>query len=91
MFILKPNYPNPFNPETIISFGLPKDSEVQIFVFNVLGQKVRTLVKGHYQIGWHNITWGGRDNKGELVDSDLYILQLKTEYFEATHKMIWLR
>ena len=72
------NYPNPFNPETRISFGLPAQTEVKLRVFNLLGQEVARLVDGALGPGVHHVTWNGRDRSGRQVPSGLYFYALET-------------
>jgi hypothetical protein len=76
-FSLSQNYPNPFNPETVIEYQLPKASEVEISIFNLQGQKVTTLVRGHQTAGAHKIIWNGTDESGRRVASGIYLYQLK--------------
>lgn len=64
---LSQNYPNPFNPGTEISFSLPEQATVTLEIFNVLGQRVRTLVDGNLEAGVHVVTWDGRDTDGTQV------------------------
>jgi len=90
-FSLKQNYPNPFNPETIIEYELPKGYEVEITVYNILGQKVRALVKEFQKVGQHRVQWDGRDEKGKEVSSGIYLYRIKTPDFSQTKKMVLLR
>jgi hypothetical protein len=90
-FSLKQNYPNPFNPETIIEYKLPKGYEVEITVYNILGQKVRTLVKEFQKAGQHRVQWDGKDEKGKEVSSGIYLYRIKTDQFSQTKKMVLLR
>lgn len=90
-FSLKQNYPNPFNPETIIEYSLPKGSSVEIVVYNILGQKVRTLLEEYQRAGWHRVLWDGRDNKDKEVSSGIYLYRIKTSEFSQTKKMVLLR
>ncbi len=86
-FALRQNYPNPFNPTTVISYQLSAVSDVQLSVFNVLGQKVRTLVSNRQEAGSHSITF---DADG--LASGVYIYRLSTgNGFVRTKKMILLR
>jgi len=57
------NYPNPFNPTTNVNFSLKVDSRVSLKIYNIRGQKVKTLVEDNMQAGWHSIVWDGRDEK----------------------------
>jgi fibronectin type 3 domain-containing protein len=90
-FSLKQNYPNPFNPETIIEYNLPKGCQVEMVVYNVLGQKVRTLIEEHQKPGRHRVLWDGRDEEGRDVSSGIYLYRMKTSEFAQTKKMILLR
>jgi hypothetical protein len=90
-FALKQNYPNPFNPQTIIEYSLPKDCEVEITVYNILGQKVRTLVKEFRKTGTQRVEWDGRDEKGKEVSSGIYFYRIKTPEFSQARKMVLLR
>lgn len=90
-FALKQNAPNPFNPTTVISYDLPKAAHVSLEVFNVLGQKVKTLVNGFQEAGTQSITWDGTDNSGASVASGIYFYRLGAGEFNATKKMMMLK
>jgi hypothetical protein len=90
-FSLKQNYPNPFNPGTVIEYSLPKGSSVEIVVYNILGQKVRTLLDECQRAGRHRVLWDGRDDKGKEVSSGIYLYRIKTSEFAQTKKMVLLR
>ena len=62
-FGLQPNYPNPFNPETTIRYALAEASNIELRIFNVRGQLVRTLAKGHQKAGFHTVRWSGRKGR----------------------------
>ncbi len=87
------NFPNPFNPETLIRFGLPASTSVQLVIFNTLGQKVRTLLSGTQALpaGWHQVRWDGRNDAGEPVSSGLYLYQLRAENQQVHGKMMLLK
>ena len=70
------NYPNPFNPATKIEFGLPKDAQVSLRVFDVHGRLVRTLVDGYLAAGRRTIEWDGRDDRGSPAASGTYFMRL---------------
>lgn len=61
-FILFPNYPNPFNPSTTISFSLPKENRVELAIYSISGQRVRTLLSGRMSAGTYSSVWDGRDD-----------------------------
>ncbi|MDO9578232.1 MAG: right-handed parallel beta-helix repeat-containing protein, partial [Candidatus Cloacimonadales bacterium] len=74
--ILYNNYPNPFNPETTISFSIPEDSKVGITIYNIKGQKVKTLVSEDLEKGIHKIVWDSKDSSGKSVSSGVYFYKL---------------
>ena len=89
--ILYQNYPNPFNPETTISYQLPENSEVELAIYNLKGQKVKTLVNELLPAGQHSVVWDGKDDNGKSVSSGIYFYKLKTGNFEKTKKMILMK
>ncbi len=88
---LKQNYPNPFNPTTTIAFALPRNEQVRLEIFNILGQKVRTLINTQMAAGKHQIVWDGKNEQGITVPSGIYIYRLKTDHFSATKRMVLLK
>lgn len=90
-FVLAQNYPNPFNPETTIRYTLPQGSEVNLSVYNLLGQRITTLVDRKQTRGSHHISWNGRDQKGLRVSSGLYIYELQAGGFTLVRRMLLLR
>ena len=90
-FRLLPNTPNPFNPETLIRYELPKEGLVQLTVFNALGQKVRTLVQGVELAGAHAVRWDGRDESGVGVAGGMYFYRLEVGELRAVRKMVLLQ
>ncbi len=76
-FKLYGNYPNPFNPSTTIRYQLSAVSDVNLAIFNIYGQLVRTLVRGQQPAGNHIVQWNGRDEAGRIVSSGLYIYRLQ--------------
>ena len=90
-FSLAQNRPNPFNPSTMIEFSLARTTHVELSVYNVLGQKVVTLVGGEMEAGPHQVTWDGTDANGDEVASGIYLYRIDTEAFAATRKMALMR
>jgi hypothetical protein len=83
--------PNPFSPQTTITYSKTKGGMVDIQVFDVLGRRVRTLVTGFVQAGEHDVVWDGRDDSGDRVTPGLYFYRLQTENVVETRKLIVLR
>ncbi len=90
-FILEQNFPNPFNPETRIGYQIPAAAEVNIQIFNILGQEIRTVVDGHQAAGSYSVMWDGRDAAGQVVPSGVYLYRLTAGEFTAVRKMILMR
>lgn len=85
------NYPNPFNPESTISYSIAQPAYVTIEVFNLKGQKITTLVKEALQAGNHSVVWNGTDANGKDVTSGVYLYKMDTEGFSSTRKMILMK
>jgi hypothetical protein len=85
--VLKPNYPNPFNLETSIEYGLPEATHARLVIFNILGQEVRTLVEGFQAAGFKTIRWDGRDNSGNEISSGVYVMRLENGKQKLTRKI----
>ena len=90
-FALSDNYPNPFNPETRIFYFVSRACQVRLEVFNLLGQKIRTLVNEHQTVGNREVGWDGRNQDGEEVASGVYFYKLQAEDFAQTKKMVLIR
>ena len=90
-FSLAQNYPNPFNPETTIRFEAPKATFVTLEVYNVLGQKVRTLLQGRIEAGYHVTVWDGLNDQGVRVGSGVYYYRFSSTEFNAVKKMALLK
>jgi hypothetical protein len=85
------NYPNPFNPTTMIKFGLHEDQAVSLTIYNVKGEKVRTLVNGELEAGYHSVLWNGRDDNGKTASSGVYFYKMKAGKYISTKKMILMK
>ena len=96
-FALGANYPNPFNPATTIGFQLPVDAErVTLDIFDILGQRVRTLVDAPRQAGFHRMAWDSRDDAGHQIAAGVYFYRLEAraqsgERFEEVRKLLLLK
>nr|MBP7563699.1 T9SS type A sorting domain-containing protein [Candidatus Cloacimonadota bacterium] len=85
------NYPNPFNPTTTIQYGLAKDTHVKINIYNIKGQKVKTLINENKQAGVHKIVWDGKDHKQKNVSSGIYFYHIQTNHGRVTRKMLMMK
>jgi hypothetical protein len=90
-FRLAQNFPNPFNGSTRISIEIPKRQRVELLVYNVLGQKIRTLHKGTLDQGFYTYTWHGLNNSGSEVASGMYIYVLKGAKERSIKRMLYLK
>lgn len=88
---LHPNYPNPFNPSTTIRYEIHTNTDVSINVYNVFGQKVRTLVNGQQSAGYHQVIWDATNDNGVQVASGVYYYRLETSDFSETKKMLLIK
>jgi len=85
------NCPNPFSFDTVISFQLPEQSEVELGIYDLRGRRVRTLVSGRLQGGHHSLCWEGKDSEGHLLASGIYLCRLKAGRRVKVQKMLLLR
>ncbi len=88
---LSQNYPNPFNPTTSISYSLAKAGNVNVAVYNLMGQKIADLVNGFKAAGAYNVSWNGKDNAGHDVSSGVYFYKIHSGNFTMTKKMVLMR
>jgi len=90
-FSLSHNYPNPFNSSTNITFSVPQAQDVKLEIYNLLGQKVRTLVDEVKNQGTHFIKWDGKDDKGNEVASGIFFYRMEAGVFKETKRMLFLK
>ncbi|MFQ6008617.1 MAG: T9SS type A sorting domain-containing protein [Candidatus Zixiibacteriota bacterium] len=90
-YSLAQNYPNPFNPSTVIEFTVPRRGHIELSVYNLLGQRVATLVDEPMHPGVYRAVWYGTDQAGQRVASGIYFYRLKAEQFVQTKKMVLLK
>lgn len=90
-FDLEPNFPNPFNPQTRITYRIPVRAEVSLVVYNMLGAEVTTLVHEEKGPGHFAVDWNGRNDAGRQVASGVYLYVLKAGDFVGVGKMLLLR
>ena len=89
--MLRQNFPNPFNPETTISFNMPKGGFANLSIYNTKGQLVKTLINGMTPVGDHRSVWDGKDSKGSSVASGLYFYKLNANGRTETRKMMLMK
>jgi|GEM_PF-2604919 len=90
-FSLQQNFPNPFNPQTSISFYIARSGIYELAVYNVLGEKIRLLKAGNFRAGHYSVGWNATDVHGNKVSSGIYFYQLRGEKVRLTKKMILMQ
>jgi uncharacterized delta-60 repeat protein len=90
-FELAANCPNPMRSNTTVKFGLPKESRVRVEVYNIAGQRVKTLADGKLGAGYHQVTWKGQSDNGQKVAAGVYLVRMVTPEFNGIRKMTVVR
>jgi len=90
-FELFQNYPNPFNPKTKIGFSLPRALDVRVDIYNILGEKIKTIISEHLTAGYQSVTWNGTDNNGSEVSTGIYFYRIQANNFVDSKKMLLLK
>ena len=90
-FALHQNYPNPFNAETVISFETEEAAHVDLSMYNMVGQLIKTLVKDHLPAGSHEIAWDGTDDLGRELASGVYFYRLEAEGQSDVRRMVLVK
>ena len=90
-FKLAQNYPNPFNPSTTIEYELPVSGDVELVIYNILGETVRTLLRENQPAGTYTILWDGRNNNGKFAESGIYFCKMKAGNFSEIRKMVLIK
>ncbi len=88
---LNQNYPNPFNPSTTIGYSIPQNGLISLDIYNVVGQKIKTLYSGYQSAGTHSLVWDATDASGEAVPTGIYIYSLNGANAYVTQKMVLIR
>ncbi len=91
VFALHQNYPNPFNPVTEIQFDVPKESQITLTIYNIMGQEVTTLTNSTLKAGFHSVRWDGTNGLGEQVSTGLYFYRLSSPAFTSIKKMVMVK
>lgn len=90
-FLLYQNFPNPFNPLTMIAYELPASMPVDLKIYNIQGQLVRTVVLGELPAGSHHVAWDATDDTGKLVASGVYVYRITAGKFTAQRKLVLMQ
>ena len=90
-FVLRQNYPNPFNPSTTIKYSLPKSANVEVQIYNSIGQRIKTLVNQFQSNGEYSLQWDGNNDFGQKAASGTYIYQINVDGRLQTKKMMLLK
>ena len=90
-YALHNNFPNPFNPSTLIRFDLPVSDDAEISIYNMLGQKVKTFAMYNKSAGTHSVRWNGVNQNNEPVAAGVYFYQLKTKHYTKMKKMVLVK
>jgi hypothetical protein len=90
-YSLSQNYPNPFNPTTALLYGLPEDAEVSLIICDIRGKAVKIFISESQKAGWHERTWNGLNDNGELVSTGIYLARLQAGSYSKTIKMLYLK
>ena len=85
------NYPNPFNPSTMIEYALPQESKVYLVIYDILGRHVKTLVRQTQAPGYKSVRWNGRNDMGQQVSAGMYFYRIQAGEFVQTKKMVLLK
>jgi hypothetical protein len=85
------NYPNPFNPSTVIRYNLSRNAKVKVSIINIMGQEVRVLADQVQTAGLHELLWDGKDGHGQSVASGVYFYRVQTGDQTQSRKMVLLR
>jgi flagellar hook assembly protein FlgD len=89
---LDQNYPNPFNPSTLISFSMPKQSNVSLKIYNMLGQEIVALISNEIVgSGKYSVEWNGKDAANQSVATGVYVYQLKADNTVISKKMLLVK
>jgi len=85
------NFPNPFNPSTSIRYQVSSITHVNIEIFNIRGQRIKSLVNEEQRAGEHSITWNGRDDNGNNVASGVYLYRMRAGEYQSTRRMMMIK
>jgi hypothetical protein len=84
-------YPNPFNPSTVIQYDLPKAADVNVVIYDIMGRKIRTLVRGNQPAGSYRAVWKADNSNGDKVSTGIYFYRISAGNFSGTGKLLYIR
>ena len=90
-YVLLQNFPNPFNPETTIRYGLPVTTDVSVVIYDLQGRMIRTYSESGHAAGWVNIHWDGSNASGEKVSTGVYLCRMVAGDYSRTIKMVYMK
>jgi hypothetical protein len=90
-FALYNNYPNPFNPITNIKYDIPEVADVRLEIYNIAGQRIRTLVQGQHEPGRYKVQWAAKNDYGRPVASGMYIYRIRAGDFVSVKKLVLMK
>ena len=90
-FALYQNYPNPFNPVTTIAYDVPEVASVRVDIYNILGQRVSTLINRSHEPGYYRIQWDGTNDYGQALASGMYIYSIQASGFTSVKKLVLMK
>jgi tetrahydromethanopterin S-methyltransferase subunit B len=91
VFKLANNYPNPFNPTTTIGYQLPENNKVVVNIYDMLGNKIRTLVNENKTAGYYSVVWNGLNDNGARISSGTYFYHIQAGTHNSTKKMLLIK
>ena len=91
VFALHNNYPNPFNPVTNITYDIPEVADVKLEIYNVMGQKIRTLATGSHEPGRYRVLWNATNDLGQGLSSGMYIYRIQAGDFVSVRKLVLMK
>lgn len=90
-FTLLQNYPNPFNPSTTIEYQIPESGNIEVNIYDISGQLVKSLENNYQKAGSYKVSWDSRNNGGQNVASGIYLIQVKYNQTALTKKLIFIK
>lgn len=90
-YSLQNAYPNPFNPSTNIRYGLPEQAKVQLYIYDIFGRRINTLVDDQQQAGWYTVRWNGLNQFGHSVSTGVYFFRIQAGTFVEVKKMVYMK